>query len=127
MDPVGVADQYVGPATRSTERALGHGQVVAHDLELGDAGLREVDLARVGDRNLAAGDVDHDAFALARHLTSIRRPLDTFPPRQDRDRPFRDRRAPSESRRASSERVEGRGDPRDRTHSAYTFAFRRCY
>src|SRR5881396_2825921 len=78
MDPVGVADQYVGPATRSTERALGHRQVVAHELELGDAGLREVDLARVGDRDLAPGDLDHDPFALARHPTSIRRPLDTF-------------------------------------------------
>src|SRR5439155_11443388 len=46
------ADEDVRPVTRAPQRALGHGKVVADDLQLGDAGFREVDLARVRDRDL---------------------------------------------------------------------------
>src|SRR6185503_1954721 len=81
VNPVGIADEHVRPAPRSAQRALGDGEVVAYDVELGDPGLREVDLARVGDRDLAPADVDHDLLALARHPTSIRRLLTPVEPR----------------------------------------------
>ena len=58
MDAVGVADEHVRPSAGAAQRALGDGEVVAHDVELGDAGFGKVDLARVGDRDLAAGDVE---------------------------------------------------------------------
>jgi hypothetical protein len=42
----------------AAERSLGDAEVVADQIELRDAGLREVRLARVGDRHLATADAD---------------------------------------------------------------------
>src|SRR5207244_9472688 len=69
-DAVGVADQHVRPATRAAKRAFGDLEVVAHDVELRDARLGEVDLARVRDRDLASADVQHDVLGLARHAST---------------------------------------------------------
>ena len=44
-DAVGIADQDVGPAAGSLQGSLGHSDVVAREIELGVAGLREQDLA----------------------------------------------------------------------------------
>ena len=73
VDPVGIADEDVRPVTRAPQRALGHGKVVADDLQLGDPGFREVDLARVRDRDLAAGDLDRRPLGFAR-----RHPAQTY-------------------------------------------------
>ena len=51
------------PAPRSAP--VGDGQVVVDEVELGVAGLREVDLARVGDRDLAPADLED--LLLGRH------------------------------------------------------------
>ena len=75
VDSVGVADEHVRAAARSAQGALGHRQVVADDLELGDAGLGKVDLARVRDRDLAAAHLEDHPLPVARHPTSIRRPV----------------------------------------------------
>ena len=72
VDAVGVAHEHVRPAARAAQRALGHREVVLHDLELGDPRLGEVDLARVRDRDLAARDLEGGALALrSRHAPSI--------------------------------------------------------
>src|SRR5438309_4410825 len=73
VDAVSIADEHVRPVTRSPQCALGYGKVVADDLQLGDPGFREVDLARVRDRDLAAGDLDRHPLGFARrHPPSIR-------------------------------------------------------
>jgi hypothetical protein len=66
VDAVGVADEDVGPAARPPQRALGDREVVADDLDLRDPRLGKVDLARVRDRDLPAGGLDHDLLRLAR-------------------------------------------------------------
>ena len=66
MDAVGVAHEHVRPPARAPQRSLRHREVIADDVQLGDASLGEIDLARVGDRHLAAGDLDHDPLRLAR-------------------------------------------------------------
>jgi hypothetical protein len=73
VDAVRVADEDVRAAAGSPQRALGHRQVVADDLELRDAGLGKVDLARVRDRDLAAAHVEDHPLPVARHATSILR------------------------------------------------------
>ena len=41
VDAVRIAHQHVGPAARGAQRAVGHGEVVAHEVELGVARLAE--------------------------------------------------------------------------------------
>src|SRR5688572_662539 len=65
LDPVGIAHQHVGPAARSPKGSFRYGNVIASEVELGMAGLREQHLARVGDRDLAPADRE-DLF---RYLT----------------------------------------------------------
>jgi hypothetical protein len=56
LDAVGVAHHHVGPAARAAQRALGHVEVIARDVELGIARLRKQQLVRMRDRNLATVD-----------------------------------------------------------------------
>ena len=53
VDAVGIADQHVGPAAGALQRAIGHGEVVARQIQLGVTGLGEQHLPRVRDRHLA--------------------------------------------------------------------------
>ena len=69
--PFGVAHEHVRAAAGAAQRALGHGQVVAHDLELGDAGLGEVDLVGVRDRHLPPAHVEQHALGLGRHRQRV--------------------------------------------------------
>ena len=73
--PFGIADQDVGPAAGALQRALGDGDVVAREIQLGVARLREQDLLRVRDRDLAAADREDFVFGLSRHRLNIGRPL----------------------------------------------------
>ena len=57
------------PSARAAQRALGHGQVVPDQVQLGVPGAREIDLLRVADRDLAARDLD-DLLGV-RHVTTI--------------------------------------------------------
>ncbi len=59
---VDVALQRHGPIAHPAQRAVGHREVVPDELELRDAGLREVRLVRVRHRHLAA--VDHQGLFL---------------------------------------------------------------
>ena len=61
-DTVRVADQDVGPAARPAQSAFGDGEVVPHEVELCVFRLREQHLARIRDRELAAGH--HEPFVL---------------------------------------------------------------
>jgi hypothetical protein len=54
------------PIPHAKQRAIGDGEVVAHELDLGDPGLGEEHLARVADRDLVP--VEDEALRLgARH------------------------------------------------------------
>ncbi|HEY8818366.1 MAG TPA: hypothetical protein VIM25_06065 [Candidatus Limnocylindrales bacterium] len=53
------------PPARATERALRDGLVVVDEVQLGVPGLREVDLARVGDGHLVPADAED--LLLRRH------------------------------------------------------------
>ena len=53
---VGVADEHVGPSAGAAQRAVGDGEVVVDEIELGDAGLGEQDLARIRDRHFLSRD-----------------------------------------------------------------------
>jgi hypothetical protein len=55
---VGIAHQHGGPATGASQRALGHRQVVAHEVELRVSRLRKQHLARIRDRDFPALDQD---------------------------------------------------------------------
>ena len=55
-DAVGIADHHVGPPARAAQGAVGDGQVVAHQVELGMSGGGEEHLPGIGDGDLAAGD-----------------------------------------------------------------------
>src|SRR5439155_23809300 len=66
------AAEDVRPVTRAPQRALGHGKVVADDLQLGDADFREVDLARVRDRDL---EPEQGLLPGSRHHQAGGRPL----------------------------------------------------
>ena len=68
VDAVRIAHEHVRPAAGAAQRAVGDGEVVAHEIELGVAGLGEQHLARVRDRDLAAGDYETFVFGLA-HAT----------------------------------------------------------
>src|SRR6185437_7133762 len=58
------------PPRDAADRAVGDLLVVAHQLPLGDAGLREVDLVGVRDRDLAPRELD-DLGLGARHAPSL--------------------------------------------------------
>ena len=47
------------PAGHAAQRPVGHGEVVAHEVELGRPDLGEEDLVRVRDHDLAADDLEH--------------------------------------------------------------------
>ena len=64
VDAVRVADEHVRPPAGAAQRAVGDGEVVAHEIELGDARLRKQHLARVRDRDLAARDDEPFVFGL---------------------------------------------------------------
>ena len=53
LDAVRIAHQHVRPAAGAAQRAVGDGEVVARQIELGVPGLRKQHLARVRDRHLA--------------------------------------------------------------------------
>ena len=59
------------PAAGAAQRAVGDGQVVVDEVELRVAGLREVDLPRVRDRDLAP--VDPEDLLFRRHADTIHR------------------------------------------------------
>ena len=65
-----------------------HGQVVARQIELRVAGLREQHLARVRNRDLAAGDGDRLSFGAARHECECSR-RDLWAPETRRSTPSR--------------------------------------
>jgi len=53
VDPVGIADEDVRPTASAAQGAVGHREVILHDLELRDARFGEIDLPRIRDRDLA--------------------------------------------------------------------------
>jgi hypothetical protein len=77
VDAVDVALHRHRPAPGPAQRAVGHGQVVAHDVELRVAGLREIDLVGAGDAHLAPGRLD-DLLARA-HGRTLRQRYDSSP------------------------------------------------
>src|SRR4051812_5775208 len=58
IDSVRVAHQHVRPATRAPQRALGHRDVVAHEVELGVLRLWEKDFGGIRNGDLAAVDLE---------------------------------------------------------------------
>ena len=70
-DAVRIAHQHVRPAARALQRALGDREVVAREIELGVARLREQHLARIGDRHFASRDGEELLFGRARHALTI--------------------------------------------------------
>ena len=78
-DPVHEPLERHRPAANAGQRAFGDGKVVVDDVELRVAGVREVDLLRVRDRDLVAADLD-DLLGRG-HVRTI--PLDTAPPPTD--------------------------------------------
>jgi hypothetical protein len=62
LDTVGIAHQGVGTAAGATQGALGYGEVVLNEVQLGVLGLRKQDLAGVGDRHFATFDHQHFVF-----------------------------------------------------------------
>ena len=69
VDAVRVAHEHVRPAASAAQRAVGHRDVVAREVELRVFGLGEEDLARVRDRDLAA--VDDERLSLLLHDTAV--------------------------------------------------------
>ena len=65
LGAVDVALEHDRPAAGAAQRALGDRQVVADEVELGVPALREEDLVRVRDRDLAP--VDPEDLLLRRH------------------------------------------------------------
>ena len=61
--PFGVAHEHVGTSAGGAQRAGRDGDVVAREIELRVPGLREEDLARIGDRHVDA--VGRNDLALA--------------------------------------------------------------
>src|SRR5205814_8160975 len=51
LDAVWKAHEHVGPPSRSAQRSGSDGKVVLNHIELGVTGLREEQLARIGDRH----------------------------------------------------------------------------
>ena len=69
-DAVRIAHQHVRPAAGAPQRAVGDGEVVAHEIELGVTRLGKQHLVGIRDRDLAAGDGD-DFASLHHSITSI--------------------------------------------------------
>ena len=59
VDPVDEPLERHRPAADARQRPVGDGDEVGHHVELGVAGLGEVDLVGVRDRDLAAADLEH--------------------------------------------------------------------
>ena len=60
--------QYDGPVADTTNRSRGHGEVVLHDVQLGEPGLPgEVEFFGMGDPNLASLDRQHCCIGIRRH------------------------------------------------------------
>ena len=64
--PFGIADEHVRPPAGAAQRAVGDGEVVADEIELGDAGLGEQHLARIRDRHFLSRD-DEPFWSLLAH------------------------------------------------------------
>ena len=70
-DAVGVAHQHVRAAAGAAQRAFGHREVVANQVELGVARFWEQHLVRIGDRHFPAVDRQDLAFRLRHRLLVI--------------------------------------------------------
>src|SRR6185436_15595176 len=79
---VRIPHQDVRTAAGAAERALGDGKVIVHEIELGVAGLREQDLARIRDRDLSAVDGQQFFVRLRGHYTGWRGFAPCGPPRR---------------------------------------------
>src|SRR2546430_12067347 len=64
-DPIGVADQHVGTPARATQRAIGNGEVIAHEVEFRVLRLGEEYLARVRDRKSTRLNSSHSQISYA--------------------------------------------------------------
>src|SRR4029079_8665974 len=62
-----VAHQDIGPPARGAKRTVRDGEIVAREIQLGVAGLREQHLPRVRDGHLAAVDGEELMLALGGH------------------------------------------------------------
>ena len=65
VDAVRIADEHVRPAASAAQRAVGDREVVANEIQLGYAGARKQDLARIRYRNLPAIDDQPFVFFVA--------------------------------------------------------------
>src|SRR5439155_26816323 len=68
--PVDEALQGGWALPEMAESAVGGGQVVVAEVELGVPGFREEDLVRVGELNFLAGDLEDDPIGSGRHERS---------------------------------------------------------
>jgi hypothetical protein len=57
-DAVGIAHQHVRPPAGTAQGSISHGEIVAHDIELGVSRLGKEHLAWIGDRDLVT--IDHE-------------------------------------------------------------------
>ena len=71
VDAVRIADEHVRPPAGGAQRAIGDREVVAHEIELRVASLREKHLARVGDRDFPARNRQQLMFDPARHAPIV--------------------------------------------------------
>ena len=71
VDAVRVSDENVGPSTGAAKRAFRDGEVIAHEIDLRVSSLREQDLARIRDRNLASRNRQPFVIRPGRHVVSI--------------------------------------------------------
>src|SRR5690606_13981450 len=71
LDAVDIALEHDGPVGDAAHRALAHGQVIAHQVKLGDAGGGKIDLAGARDRDLAPCDLDDLGLFFACHCASV--------------------------------------------------------
>jgi hypothetical protein len=72
LGPVDEPLQDLRPAGHAAQRALGEGEIVLHQLELGDAGLRKIDLVRIRHGDLVSGE-QKDLLLGLRHPRSLAR------------------------------------------------------
>ncbi len=73
LDTVHVPLQRHRPAAHAAQRPIGNRDVVADEVELREARAREVDLFRVGDRHVAAADLERDPVRLRCHPAPLLR------------------------------------------------------
>jgi hypothetical protein len=66
--PLGKRFQSHWAVVHSQQRALGDGEVVRHQVELGEARLGEEEFGRVGDADFFAADVERRGFGRRRHV-----------------------------------------------------------